>query len=135
MGNANFLLDQYDEAIKQYELCLKVNPGYKDALKNIHLAYREAGKYYGEKKGDLITSLAYLKKAFELNPGDYDTNRLLGVANGVSGQTQKALEYFNSAAKINPGEESFKNLSIAYYNIGDKVNGDKDASMATGQKK
>ena len=135
MGNANFLLDQYDEAIKQYELCLKVNPGYKDALKNIHLAYREAGKYYGEKKGDLITSLAYLKKAFELNPGDYDTNRLLGVANGVSGQTQKALEYFNSAAKINPGEESFKNLSIAYYNIGDKVNGDKYASMATGQKK
>ena len=135
LGNANFMLEQYDEAIKNYQKCLQVNPGYKDALQNMHLAYREAGKYYGEKKGDLAASLSYLNKAYEMNPNDYDTNRLLGVANGISGQTQKAVEYFTSAAKINPGEEAFKNLSLAYYNLGDKINGDKYASMAKSQKK
>ncbi|MBL7831776.1 MAG: glycosyltransferase family 39 protein [Saprospiraceae bacterium] len=135
LGNANFLLEKYDEAIKQYNHCLEVNPGYKDAIKNLHLAYREAGKYYGEKKGDLKTSLIYLNKAYEMNPDDYDTNRLLGVANGVGGQTQKALEYFNKAVKINPSEEAFKNLSLAYYNAGDKVNGDKYAAMAASNQK
>jgi tetratricopeptide (TPR) repeat protein len=131
LGNANFLLGNYDEAIKQYQNCLAINPGYKDALTNLHMVYREAGKYYGEKKNDLTTALVYLNKAFELNPDDYDTNRLLGVAYGIGNNHQKALEFFNTAAKINPSKEAFKNLSFAYMNAGDKINGDKYAQMAS----
>lgn len=131
LGNAYFLSEKYDEAIKQYDKCLALYPNNKDALTNLHLAYREAGKYFGEKKGDLKTALEYLNKAYELNPQDYDTNRLLGVANGISGQHQKALEYFVRAAEINPVSEAFNNLSHAYYNAGDKVNGDKYAALAS----
>lgn len=130
LGNAYFISEKYDEAISQYQKCLKVNPNYKDALKNLQLAYREAGKYYGEKKGDIRTAIEYLNKALEMNPQDYDTNRLLGVANGIGGQTKKAVEYFIKAAEINPGPEAFNNLSHACYNAGDKLNGDKYAALA-----
>lgn len=124
LGNAHFIQLKYDEAIADYENCLRVYPQNKDAEKNIQMAYREGGKYYGEKKGDLKKALVYLNKAYELNPNDYETNRLLGVANGVSGNINIAIDYFKKASDINPTADAFKNLSTAYYNAGDKINGD-----------
>lgn len=130
LGNAYFMKNEFDTAIKEYQQCLNLNPGYKDAIKNLQLVNREAGKYYGEKKHDLVNAFKYLNVAYEMNPQDYDTNRLLGVAYGVSGQAQKASEFFTNASKIKPCKESFNNLSIAYYNLGDKANGDKYAELS-----
>ena len=78
----------------------------------------------------MVNAFKYLNVAYEMNPQDYDTNRLLGVAYGVSGQAQKASEFFTNASKIKPCKESFNNLSIAYYNLGDKANGDKYAELS-----
>lgn len=130
LGNAHFVEQKYEEAIKDYENCLRVYPQNKDAEKNILMAYREGGKFYGEKQGNITKAFEFLNKAYSLDPNDYETNRLLGVANGVSGNTQKALEYFKKAAEINPSSDAFKNLSMAYFNTGDKINGDLYARKA-----
>jgi len=119
-GNAQFLLGNFDEAIKNYDNCLNLNPGYSDAIRNRTLAYREAGKYFGEKKGDLGKAIFFLEKAQAENPKDYETNRLLGVANGISGNKERAIQFFLQAADINPSAEALKNVSIAYANGGNK---------------
>ncbi len=131
MGNAHFIEQKFDEAIKDYENCLRVYPQNKDAEKNILMAYREGGKFYGEKQHNLSKAFEFLNKAYTLDPNDYETNRLLGVANGVSGNTLKAVEYFKKAAEINPSSDAFKNLSMAYFNTGDKINGDLYARKAS----
>src|SRR6056297_3368238 len=111
-GNAHFYLKDFEKAISSYEACLQLDPNYADALNNLALAYRAAGQYYGEEKQDLTTALRYLRKAYELQPSDYETLRLLGVANGVSGRPGRALEFFKKALKLNP------NHARAYYDVG-----------------
>lgn len=111
-GNTYFYLQSYEEAIASYEKCLSLDPDYADAKNNLALAYRSAGQYYGEEKQDLSTALRYLNKAYEMQPTDYETLRLLGVAYGVSGQTNRAVDFFRKALSQNP------NHARAYYDLG-----------------
>jgi tetratricopeptide (TPR) repeat protein len=120
MGNAHFYLQAYDQAITYYQQCLELDPGYADALRNLGIAYRDGGKFYGEQRGDLATALRYLNQAVQYLPDDYETLRLLGVANGMSGRQQQAIEYFQRAANSNP------ELADAWYNLG-------TAHLAAGQ--
>jgi len=126
LGNAEYFLGHYEQAISIYEKTLKIAPDYGEATKNLGIAYKEAGKYFGEKKHDIKKSLFYLRKALELQPKDYETNRLNGVANAVLGDKERALEFFENAVKLEPKNAgAYLNLGNAYYNIGDKENGKK----------
>src|SRR5690606_31834199 len=93
LGNANVYLNNYEEGIAYYQKSLQMDPNYREGLNNLHLAYRRAGQYFGEEKGDINKALLYLNKAYEMNPNDYDTNRLLGVVTGISGNHEQALAY------------------------------------------
>src|SRR5690606_24789492 len=105
----------YEEGIAYYQKSLQLDPNYKEGLNNLHLAYRRAGQYFGEEQGDLTKALLYLNKAYEMNPNDYDTNRLLGVATGISGNPQKALAYFLRAVELDPDNAgAWFNLGSAY---------------------
>jgi len=82
------------------------------------------GKYFGEQKGDLPKAMNYLQKAYEMRPNDYETVRLLGVAHGMSQQTQKAVELFNKATQLRPNDaDAWYNLGSAYYQAGDPTTG------------
>lgn len=111
-GNSFFYLQSYEKAIESYEKCLSLDPNYEDARNNLALAYRAAGQYYGEQEQDLSTALRYLKKAYEMQPMDYETLRLLGVAYGVSGQASLAVDFFRKALSQKP------NHARAYYDLG-----------------
>lgn len=111
-GNAYFYLKDYDAAIEQYENCLQLDPNDPDAKSNLAMAYRSAGQYYGEEKQDLATSVRYLNKAYEMQPNDYETLRLLGVAYGFSGRPDQAIRFFKKALQLKSGEAQ------PYYNIG-----------------
>ncbi|RMG84169.1 MAG: hypothetical protein D6714_08495 [Bacteroidetes bacterium] len=79
------------------------------------LTYRDAGKFYGEQKGDLKKALEYLTKAYEILPDDYDTLRLLGVAYGIGGNHEKAIYFFEKAWQIQPeNADAMFNLGTAY---------------------
>jgi len=131
-GNAHYYLKSYDEAIKAYRQSLAINPGYREALQNLPLALRDAGRYAGEVKGDLASAIAYLSEADQLQPNDYETLRLLGVAFGISQQHDKAIGYFSRAANLRPDiADAWKNLSTAYFASGDPANGQKFLERAT----
>ena len=122
MGNAYNYLQKYDEAVAAYNNALKLDPNYEEADNNLAITYREGGKYYGEKKGDIQKSLNFLNESLRRQPSDYETTRLLGVAYGRSGNNQKAIEFFTKATQIEPQNAgAWYDLGTAYYFIGDEA--------------
>jgi len=131
LGNANYFLKDYDKAIDSYKKALEMAPNYKEAFTNLAISYRDAGKYYGEKKHNLKKAIFYLEKAYEMNQEDYETIRLYGVAMAMSGNNKKAIELFKKAVSIEPKNAgAYLNLGNAFFNFGDKLNGQKNHNIA-----
>ena len=133
MGNAHYYLNEFDQSIAAYQNALNLDGGYAEALKNIGIAYRDAGKFYGEQQGDLVKALQYLNQALNYQPNDYETLRLLGVANGVAGNAQQALDYFTKAAEVNPNSaDAWFNLGTAHLSLGNTEQGNAFRQKAIG---
>jgi tetratricopeptide (TPR) repeat protein len=121
-GNALFYQKKYEEAIQTYDFALQIAPGYEEALFNRAITYRDLGRYYGEKTGDLSKAIHYLGKALEVLSNDFETNRLMAIAYGNSGNTSQAIDFFEKAVTINPKDGwTFYNLGMAYQNQGDSI--------------
>ena len=119
LGNAYSYQDQFEKSIEHYNKALRLDSNYKDALNNLAITHRNAGRYYGEKKGDLQKALVHLNKALEYKTNDYETLRLLGVAYGVSGNAQKAIDFFKKGTDLMPeNADAWMNLGNAYHNAG-----------------
>lgn len=97
LGNAYNYLQDYDKSISWYQRALALDANYEEAINNMHITYRDAGRYYGEKQGDLKRSMTYLTRAEQMKPQDFETLRLLGIANGISGVHAEAIRYFKLA--------------------------------------
>jgi len=119
-GNANFYRKDYDEAIKNYEKILAINPNHTDGIKNLAIALRDGGRYYGEQKQDINTGKKYLLRSLTMAPMDIETLRLLGITYGVSGDQDNAIKYFLKIAEVAPDNSgAYVNLFNAYMNKGD----------------
>ena len=131
LGNAEYFMENYDEALKNYDLLLKKNPNFEEAKKNLPIIYKQAGKYYGETKNDLNKSIIYLTKSYELDSADYETARLAGIAFALSKNFHRALYFFKKAVALNPTNAGANmNLGNVYYNLGDSNNGKKYHEIA-----
>lgn len=120
-GNILYFLKRYEEAIATYKKALQLDQHYEEALRNIGVAYRDGGRFFGEQKGNIEMALEFLKKAVEYLPEDYETLRLLGVAHGIRGNHMDAIEYFEKAAEARPDEAAaWYNLGTAYLNAGNE---------------
>jgi protein O-mannosyl-transferase len=125
LGNAHNYLQEYELSIQYFEQALRLDPNYEEARNNLGITCRDAGRYYGEQKGDVAKALQYLERAYQLRPGEYETLRLLGVAYGIGGQGAKAVDFFTKALAAEPqNADAFLNLGTAWYNVGemDKAN-------------
>ncbi|NND05264.1 MAG: tetratricopeptide repeat protein [Saprospiraceae bacterium] len=123
LGNAHYYLDSLAKAIEFYDKALQIDPQYLEAISNRAIAYRDLGRWYGEKRGDLTNALHYLQRAIAVDPDDYETNRLLGIAYGNSGQASEAIKYFLKALSIKPEDGwTHYNLGLAYLSAGDTIN-------------
>lgn len=124
LGNAHFYLGAYVDAIPYYDRALALDPSYADAKNNRGITYRDHGRYLGEKQGNIDAAIEALLKAVAVLPGDYETNRLLGVAYGNKGQAEESLRYFTAAQSLLPDDAwANYNLGRAYLMIGDQVRG------------
>jgi Flp pilus assembly protein TadD len=120
LGNAHLFKEDFDSAIAYYLHSLKLDPDYQEARNNLAIAYRSGGRFYGEQKGDLNKAIKYLEQANDMQKGDYETLRLLGVAYGQRGEHMLATKYLKLAVEIMPDfGEAWYNLGIAYYNVGE----------------
>jgi len=122
LGNCYNYLQEYDKSISYYNKILAMLPGDDEATNNLGITYREAGKYYGEQKGDVVTATKYLEKAYELRTDEYETLRLLGVAYGIQGRNDLAINYFTKALNEEPeSAEALWNLANAYFFNGNET--------------
>lgn len=118
-GMANMLLDNYDVAATDFQQALVVDPAYEAASERLLMNYQLGGRYYGEQQGDLNKSRQMLQQALSLDPNSYETLRLLGVLNGVSGNQTEAIKYFQRCTEVAPDiADAWWNLGTAYYQGG-----------------
>ncbi len=116
-GNLLNYLKQYDASIQAYQQARQIDPGYDQAFDNLMITYRDAGRFYGEQKGDVRTAIQYLDQAYQAMPEDYETIRLLGVANGIAGNTPRTIELFTKNTQLQPNNaRAWYDLGSAYMN-------------------
>jgi tetratricopeptide (TPR) repeat protein len=121
-GNSYFYLNQFDSAVYYYRFALTTEKDFPDAINNLFLAFRDGGRFFGEKMGDLTRAAQYLNEAYLMRPNDFETLRLLGVLNGVQGNTATAIDFFRKALEQNPNDAgTYFNLSNAFHQAGDPL--------------
>lgn len=122
LGNAHNYLQRFEESIQYYDTALRLDPNYAEAIRNRAETYRDAGKYFGEKEQNPVKAELYLQKALKEMPKDYETHRLLGVAAGVQGKHQEAIQFFTQATGIDPGNaDAWFNLALAWRESGNLI--------------
>ncbi|MBT8218876.1 MAG: tetratricopeptide repeat protein [Bacteroidia bacterium] len=130
-GNAHNNLKNFDIAILDYNQALRLDPDYQEAMNNLIITYKQAGRHFGETLGDINKAKQYLMQAVNLAPNDYETNRLLGVTYGVEGNHSLAIQYFRKASELQPNNaQAWANLSKAYFYVGDTQNQNETRSKA-----
>ncbi len=118
-GNTYFYEKKYEEALNQYNKCLRIDPEYKEAKTNKLITLRSAGRYYGEIMNDLNQSLAYLTQAIALDPNDFETNRLIGTCYGIMGNHENAVKHFTKCIELDPNNASlYVSIGKAYEFLG-----------------
>lgn len=123
LGNGAYYQNKLEEAISHYENVLRLDPESVDGANNLAVSLRDAGRKAGEVENKLDKALNYLKKSTQLNPNDYETNRLMGISNGFKNNHAEAIKYFSIACTIEPNiAQAYVNLGMAYKNSGDAEN-------------
>ena len=118
-GNANYYLKNYDAAIADYDRAFDLSGGNADITKNLVIGLTTAAEEGGKAGKPISEIIAYLSRAEQLAPNDYNVLRLQGVANGMSGRTPQALDYFRRALAIKPNDaDALWNYGVALYTAG-----------------
>jgi Flp pilus assembly protein TadD len=98
---------QTDEAIRNFEHALEIDPDHLIALQNLGNAYRQ-GKRWEDAK-------AAFQRELQLSPDNPEANYGLGMAFAALDDTQNADEYLHRAITARPAyPEALNNLGILY---------------------
>lgn len=104
-GDANFKKDNFDEAVKNYQAALKINPSDEVTLLKI-------GNIYYNAKQDNKNAINFYKKSIIVNPNYADGWFNLGLVYANENNNNKAKECFHRVITLNP------NYGYAYYALG-----------------
>jgi Tfp pilus assembly protein PilF len=102
------LADQgyHEEAIRQYQKALEIDPLYQDPVANIGLSLAEQGK--------IKASITQFLKALEINPKDAKTLNNLGASLIVEKRYAEAIPRLSEALTLNPYyAQAHSNLGVA----------------------
>ncbi len=110
MGTYFYTLGDYERAVNQFKLMLKVNP--KDVFTHFVLGYI----YDKLDKTDL--AIQELQEAINLDPTYVNAYNNLGTVYNRLGKIDKALEVFTIALELNPDYVELQdNLGVVYYTL------------------
>lgn len=145
-GNAYYETGQYDRAIDEFSISLRLDPDNSPTYYNRGTAYFQKGDYdkaiedYNQavevdpklqaayynrgtahiNKGDYNGAIEDLNHAIELNPNDASAYYNRGNAYYQRGDYDKAIEDFDYATKLDPKEElAYRNRGTAHMKKGD----------------
>ena len=101
-GNARLLTGDAALAVVDYDRAGELGMSRQTVEQNLLLALQRAGRTEGEERQNYGTAAAYLLRAEQLDPDNYETLRLLGLAAAMSGRTVQAVDYFKRAVEVLP---------------------------------
>jgi protein O-mannosyl-transferase len=94
------------DAMEQYRLALKINPGYEDALNN--LGYALAGQH------KIAEAIPLYEAALRIRPKHPDVHNNFGNALSEIGKLDEAIQHYQAALNQNPEHaDAHNNLGIA----------------------
>ncbi|MGB9596734.1 MAG: tetratricopeptide repeat protein, partial [Candidatus Poribacteria bacterium] len=116
----------YEEALKQYELAIRINPGFEIAKRNMASCYNNYAVQLA-KTGQWDSAASIYKKAIELSPDMENIKRNLSALywdqahHLVSiGKHKEALNAYIEFIRLNPeNEDGYNNLGAVYSRLGD----------------
>jgi tetratricopeptide (TPR) repeat protein len=107
LGHAYAAQGKTDEAIKEYQIAIKIRPDYVNAHNNLGVAYAAQGR--------TNEAIQEYKTALKLKPDDADVHNNLGVVYTAQGRSDEAMNEYQTAIKFNPGyAKAHNNLGVAY---------------------
>ena len=112
LGRAQYSQKQFQEAVKNFTECLKLDPKYVGAADNLGLAYEGLGKI-----DDAIQ--AYKRAIATSGRPDWKPNFDLGTLLLENGKTRDALPYLVQASNLKAGDAgAHRELGKAYLQLG-----------------
>ncbi len=118
-GNAHYYSGSYDAAIADYDRAFDLGGGRNEETRALVIALTAAAEAGGKAGRPLPEIMQYLQRAQQLAPEDYSVLRLLGVANGMGGNPDVALDYFTRAVQQRPEDaDAVWNYGVALYTVG-----------------
>jgi tetratricopeptide (TPR) repeat protein len=120
LANVYFYSGNSQKALDTYDSALTLDPNFRDAKNNKALVLRILGREAGEKEQNLAKAMNLFRESFMLNSEDIETIRLLGLGEGMMGNHENAIKYFQMFTQKTPNEYyGYVLLSQAYQNLGD----------------
>jgi protein O-mannosyl-transferase len=104
LGGAFYKKGQTDEAIRQYQEALRLNPGFAQAHNNLGAAL--------EKKGHTDEAIRQYQEALRLKADYAEAHNNLGIVFFQQSRTDEAIPQFKEAIGLKP------DLAEAHYNLG-----------------
>ena len=79
------------------------------------ICFMDIGKLMGQKFGNILSAITYLEKAKALSPKEPEVYLLLGTANSMLNNYEKAIDYTKKSLELRPNDrETKQNLAVAY---------------------
>jgi len=112
VGNANYHLERYDDAVAAWRKALGYAPGNPEILTNIAVVFARQGKYED--------ALSYARSALNAAPPLAETLEVLGDISLAKGDVRAAAAYFVSAVEREPAPVSaYRSAAAALEKAGD----------------
>jgi tetratricopeptide (TPR) repeat protein len=120
LANVHYYSGDGQKAIDTYDALLSLDGNYQEAINNKALVLRYLGREAGEEEQNLPKALRLFKESYKLNAQDWETIRLLGLSEGMMGNHENAIKYFQKFVQMLPNEVAgYVLLSQAFQNQGD----------------
>ncbi|QWV96429.1 tetratricopeptide repeat protein [Geomonas nitrogeniifigens] len=100
LGSAYYQAGDRQEAVRQYEKAVALEPANG-------MAHNDLGALYGE-LGAYAKAIEHLEAAIRLDPSHADSHYNLGMAYLDAGMKDKAAEQFEASVRLNPDEPEFR---------------------------
>lgn len=113
-GRGRYYYDsgKYQEAIKDFDMAVKLNPQFVEAYDSLGNAYFKLGNYQ--------EAIKNFSMAIELAPQDADFYYNRGIAYRKTGNYQQAAHDLNTAINLNPQyAEAYFGIGNIYFTLGD----------------
>ena len=91
MGNSYYYLNDFDKSIEAYKNLCSSTPDFKDAINNLAVVYRDAGRNAGENKTTLCSQNRCCWVVPPSIPMMQKPTAFLGIAYGLSGRHSQAI--------------------------------------------